>query len=311
MAAQKALALEEKSDGSAGEKERGREAKRSTTGRGWRDSNSLSVYFKEIARIPLLTRDEEIKLARRVRKGDSAALEHLVTANLRFVVSVAKKYSGIGLSLEDLVCEGNAGLIRAARRFDERRGVRFLSYGVWWVKQAMLQALAEQVHLVRLPLNRTGLLHRMQKKADELRKALEREPTHAEIAKAMSLTEDEVVDTFESMRTYLSLDGGIDGNEEEVGLFEFLSDSSAASPDERVAQSSLGDDLGAAVGALPPREAEIIRLYYGIGTDRGQTLEEIGDKFHLSRERVRQIKEVAIRRLQHNPSGEALRSYLS
>jgi len=312
MAAGTALALESKpgtKTTGTGSDDRG--SSRGGSGRGWSDSNSLGVYFREIARIPLLTRDEEIKLAKRVRKGDEKALAVLVTSNLRFVVSVAKKYSGLGLSLEDLVSEGNAGLIRAARRFDERRGVRFLSYGVWWVKQAMLQALAEQVPVVRLPLNRTGLMHRMQKKADELRKALEREPTYAEIGKALSLTEHEVADTLESTRTFLSLDGGIDGNDEEVGLLEFLEDSSAASPDERVTRSTLREDLEAAVLTLPPREAEIIRLYFGLGSDRGQTLEEIGTKFRLSRERVRQIKEVAIRRLQHTPRGEALRSYLS
>lgn len=285
---------------------------RAASGRfNWRDSQSLGLYFREIGKIPLLTREEEVQLARRARKGDEAALAKLVTSNLRFVVSVAKKYAGIGLSLEDLVCEGNVGLIRAARRFDDRRGVRFLSYGVWWVKQAMLQALAEQVPVVRIPLNRAGLLNRMNRKADELRKALEREPTHAEIASSMSLTEEEVADTFESTRTYLSLDGGIDGNDEEIGLFEFIQDSSAISPDDRVARSSLRDDLASAVDTLSAREAEIVRLYYGLGRDHGETLEEIGNRFHLSRERIRQIKEAAIRRLQMNSRGQALKSYLS
>jgi RNA polymerase primary sigma factor len=167
------------------------------------------------------------------------------------------------------------------------------------------------VPVVRIPLNRAGLLNRMQRRADELRKALEREPTYSEIAKSLSLSEVEVADTLECTRTYLSLDGGIEGNDEEVGLMEFLEDASAASPDERVARSSLRDDLEAAVAMLPAREAEIIRLYFGLGSDRGQTLEEIGSRFRLSRERVRQIKEAAIRRLQHNPQGEALRSYLS
>lgn len=276
-----------------------------------KDSGTLGVYFREIGRIPLLTREEEVRLARRVRKGDQQALARLVTSNLRFVVSVAKKYSGIGLSLEDLVSEGNVGLIRAAHRFDDRRGVRFLSYAVWWIKQAMLQALAEQVPVVRIPLNRAGLLNRLQRKADELRKALEREPTHAEIASALSLTEEEVADTLESMRTYLSLDGGIEGNDEEVGLMEFLEDSSVESPDEGVTQSTLRDDLKAAVDTLPPREAEILRLYFGLGRDHGQTLEEIGTRFHLSRERVRQIKEAAIRKLRSTPQGQALHSYLS
>jgi RNA polymerase primary sigma factor len=276
-----------------------------------RDSRSLAVYFKEIGRIPLLTRDEEIRLARRARAGDQKAMAALATANLRFVVSVAKKYAGLGLSLEDLVSEGNVGLMRATRRFDDRRGVRFLSYAVWWIKQAMLQALAEQVPVVRIPLNRTGLIHRMQRKADELRKALEREPTHAEIASALSLTEEEVADTLESMRTYLSLDGGFDGNDDEVGLMEFLEDSSTTPPNERVERASLCEDLRTAVESLPEREAEIIRLYYGLDTDQGQTLEEIGSRFHLSRERIRQIKEAAVRRLQQNEHGHRLRTYLA
>jgi RNA polymerase primary sigma factor len=276
-----------------------------------KDSGTLGIYFREIGRIPLLTRDEEVRLARRVRKGDQEALAKLVTANLRFVVSVAKKYAGIGLSLEDLVSEGNVGLIRAAHRFDDRRGVRFLSYAVWWIKQAMLQALAEQVPVVRIPLNRAGLLNRLQRKADELRKALEREPTHAEIASALSLTEEEVADTLESMRTYLSLDGGIEGNDEEVGLMEFLHDSSVEPPDASVTQLTLREDLKAAVDTLAPREAEILRLYFGLERDQGQTLEEIGSRFHLSRERVRQIKEAAIRKLRQTPQGQALQSYLS
>jgi RNA polymerase primary sigma factor len=201
--------------------------------------------------------------------------------------------------------------MRATRRFDDRRGVRFLSYAVWWIKQAMLQALAEQVPVVRIPLNRTGLIHRMQRKADELRKALEREPTHAEIASALSLTEEEVADTLESMRTYLSLDGGFDGNDDEVGLMEFLEDSSTTPPNERVERASLCEDLRTAVESLPEREAEIIRLYYGLDTDQGQTLEEIGSRFHLSRERIRQIKEAAVRRLQQNEHGHRLRTYLA
>lgn len=276
-----------------------------------RDSGTLGTYFRDIGRIPLITREEEIRLARRVRRGDQEALAKLVTANLRFVVSVAKKYAGLGLSLEDLVSEGNVGLIRAARRFDDRRGVRFLSYAVWWIKQAMLQALAEQVPVVRIPLNRAGLLNRLQRKADELRKALEREPTYAEIASALSLTDEEVADTLESMRTYLSLDGGIEGNDEEIGLMEFLEDSSAVSPDERVHLSSLREDLEAAVETLPAREAEILRRYFGLDSDRSETLEEIGNRFHLSRERVRQIKEAAIRRIRLTPRGQALQSYLS
>jgi len=281
------------------------------TSKAFRDSGTLGTYFRDIGRISLITREEEVRLARRVRRGDQKALASLVTANLRFVVSVAKKYAGLGLSLEDLVSEGNVGLIRAAHRFDDRRGVRFLSYAVWWIKQAMLQALAEQVPVVRIPLNRAGLLNRLQRKADELRKALEREPTHAEIASAMSLTEEEVADTLESMRTYLSLDGGIEGNDEEIGLMEFLEDSSAASPDERVLHSALREDLEAAVETLPAREAEILRRYFGLDSDRSETLEEIGNRFHLSRERVRQIKEAAIRRIRLTSRGQALQSYLS
>lgn len=313
MAVSPGVAIDERSRGrgSARPGAARRNGRSGSGGSGGKDSRSLGLYFREIAKVPLLTREAEVQLARRIRRGDQEALSRLVTANLRFVVSVAKRYTGLGLSLEDLVSEGNVGLIRAARRFDERRGVRFLSYGVWWVKQAMLQALAEQVPVVRIPLNRAGLLNRLQKKADELRKALEREPTHAEIATALSLTEDEVSDTLESMRTYLSLDGGIEGNDEEVGLMEFLEDSSAPPPDERVTRSTLRDDLTEAVDSLPQREAEIIRLYYGLGKNHGQTLEQIGNRFNLSRERVRQIKEAAIRRLQGNSQGEVLRSYLS
>jgi RNA polymerase primary sigma factor len=275
------------------------------------DNTTLGIYFKQIGRISLLTREEEVKLARRVRRGDKVALEHLVAANLRFVVSVAKKYVGIGLSLEDLVSEGNLGIMRAANRFDERRGVRFLSYAVWWIKQAILQALAEQIPLVRIPLNRAGLLHRMQKAADELRKALEREPTYAEIAKAMSLSEEEVADTLELSRTYLSLEGGSDNDDDSVGLQEFLEDSSVAPPDERATRMSLRSDLATAIGELPEREAEVIRSYYGLVSGEGQTLEEIGDRFHLSRERIRQIKESAIRKMRSGSRSHALASYLS
>ncbi len=275
------------------------------------DIGSLGIYFRDIGRINLLTKDEEVQLARRVRRGDSEALARLVTANLRFVVSVAKRYVGLGLSLEDLVAEGNVGIIRAARKFDDRRGVRFLSYGVWWIKQAMLQALAEQVPVVRIPLNRNGLMHKLQKTADQLRKALEREPTYAEIAKAVSLSEDEVANTMELTRSYLSLDGGPEGDDDAVGLMEFIEDSSAVSPDERVARANLREDLMAAIDELPAREAEVLRLYYGFGLREGKTLEEIGDRFHLSRERIRQIKEVAIRRIRGGAKGQALESYLA
>jgi RNA polymerase primary sigma factor len=275
------------------------------------DLGSLGIYFKDIGRISLLTKDEEVRLARRVRKGDQEALAHLVTANLRFVVSVAKRYVGLGLSLEDLVSEGNVGLIRAAHKFDDRRGVRFLSYGVWWVKQAMLQALAEQVPVVRIPLNRTGLMHKLQKTADELRKALEREPTYAEIAKALSLSEDEVADTLELTRSYLSLDGGPDGEDDGIGLMEFIEDATTASPDERVTRAGLREDLMAAIEDLPTREAEVLRLYFGLGLREGKTLEEIGSRFNLSRERVRQIKEAAIRRIRGSARSQSLASYLA
>lgn len=274
------------------------------------DLGSLGIYFRDIGRIDLLTKQEEVQLARRARRGDQEALARLVTANLRFVVSVAKRYVGLGLSLEDLVSEGNVGIIRAARKFDDRRGVRFLSYGVWWIKQAMLQALAEQVPVVRIPLNRNGLMHKLQKTADQLRKALEREPTYAEIAKALSLSEDEVADTMELTRSYLSLDGGPDGDDDAIGLFEFIEDATTTSPDERVAHATLRDDLMAAIDELPEREAEVLRLYYGFGAREGKTLEEIGSRFHLSRERIRQIKEAAIRRIRGGARGQALESYL-
>ena len=279
--------------------------------RKYRDEDrSLDLYLREIGETPLIKAEEEVKLAKRIRLGDQSALEKLTKANLRFVVSVAKQYQNQGLSLSDLINEGNIGLIKAAKRFDETRGFKFISYAVWWIRQAILQALAEQSRIVRLPLNRVGTLHKIGKISSALQQQYGREPSADEIAKKLELTEGEVSDTLKISNSHLSLDAPFSISEDN-SLIDILEDEMQASPDESLLSDSLRVEIEKALDSLTPREAEVINLYFGLNHEKPLTLEEIGARFSLTRERVRQIKEKAIRRLRHASRSKALRAYLN
>jgi RNA polymerase primary sigma factor len=281
------------------------------TTRRYRDEDrSLDLYLREIGETPLINAAEEVELAKRIRKGDQKALEKLTKANLRFVVSVAKQYQNQGLSLADLINEGNIGLIKAAKRFDETRGFKFISYAVWWIRQAILQALAEQSRIVRLPLNRVGTLHKIGKVSSTLQQDLGREPSPNEIAVELSLTEGEVSDTLKISNSHLSLDAPFSASEDN-SLIDILEDEMQPSPDESLLSESLKVEIEKALDTLTPREAEVINLYFGLNHEKPLTLEEIGARFSLTRERVRQIKEKAIRRLRHASRSKALRAYLN
>ncbi len=283
----------------------------SKTSRKYRDEDrSLDLYLREIGETPLITAAEEVELAKRIRQGDQRSLEKLTKANLRFVVSVAKQYQNQGLSLADLINEGNIGLIKAAKRFDETRGFKFISYAVWWIRQAILQALAEQSRIVRLPLNRVGTLHKIGKISSSLQQEYGREPSAKEIAKKLSLTEGEVSDTLKISNSHLSLDAPFSVSEDN-SLIDILEDEMQPSPDESLLDDSLRDEIEKALDTLTPREAEVINLYFGLNHEKPLTLEEIGARFSLTRERVRQIKEKAIRRLRHASRSKTLRAYLN
>lgn len=283
----------------------------SKTARKYRDEDrSLDLYLREIGETPLISAKEEVLLAKRIRQGDQKALEKLTKANLRFVVSVAKQYQNQGLSLADLINEGNIGLIKAAKRFDETRGFKFISYAVWWIRQAILQALAEQSRIVRLPLNRVGTLHKIGKISSSLQQEFGREPSAKEIANELSLTEGEVSDTLKISNSHLSLDAPFSVSEDN-SLIDILEDEMQPSPDESLLDDSLRVEIEKALDTLTPREAEVINLYFGLNQEKPLTLEEIGARFSLTRERVRQIKEKAIRRLRHASRSKALRAYLN
>jgi RNA polymerase primary sigma factor len=274
-----------------------------------RESQSLDKYLQEIGRVELLDPDEEIDLARRIKKGDQKALEKLTKANLRFVVSVAKQYQNQGLSLGDLINEGNLGLIKAAKRFDETRGFKFISYAVWWIRQSILQALAEQSRIVRLPLNRVGALNKIGKAFSTLEQEFEREPSASELAEELDMSLFEVADTLKISGRHLSMDAPfIQG--EDNRLLDVIQDERTPMPDHSLVRESLSKEVERALGTLTEREAEVIRLYFGLGREHSLTLEEIGEKFQLTRERVRQIKEKAIRRLRHASRSKQLRAYL-
>ena len=275
-----------------------------------RESQSLDKYLQEIGKVELLTPDEEVELARRIRQGDQVALERLTKANLRFVVSVAKQYQNQGLSLGDLINEGNLGLIKAARRFDETRGFKFISYAVWWIRQSILQALAEQSRIVRLPLNRVGALNKIGKAFSNLEQKYEREPSPEEIAEVIEgMTEDEIAETLKISGRHTSIDAPFVQGEEN-SLLEVLRNESERDPDSLLIDESLSRDVDRALNTLTLREAEVVRLYFGISTEHALTLEEIGERFDLTRERVRQIKEKAIRRLRHTSRSKGLKTYL-
>ena len=275
-----------------------------------RESQSLDKYLQEIGKVELLTPDEEVELARRIKQGDQIALEKLTKANLRFVVSVAKKYQNLGLSLGDLINEGNLGLIKAAKRFDETRGFKFISYAVWWIRQSILQALAEQSRIVRLPLNRVGALNKIGKAFSKLEQEFEREPSPEEISEVLeNMSEDEISDTLKISGRHVSVDAPFVQGEENR-LLDVLENDAEPNPDNELINESLSKEVERALSTLTQREAEVIRLYFGIGVEHSLTLEEIGEKFDLTRERVRQIKEKAIRRLRHTSRSKGLKTYL-
>lgn len=274
-----------------------------------RESQSLDKYLQEIGKVDLLTADEEVELAKRIKAGDQIALEKLTKANLRFVVSVAKQYQNQGLTLGDLINEGNLGLIKAAQRFDETRGFKFISYAVWWIRQSILQALAEQSRIVRLPLNRVGSLNKISKTFSELEQKYEREPSPEELADVLEVTTAEVVDTMKISGRHVSMDAPfIQG--EENSLLDVLENDSEETPDSGLMSDSLRREVQRALSTLTQREADVIALYFGLNGEQALTLEEIGEKFNLTRERVRQIKEKAIRRLRHTSRSKALKPYL-
>jgi RNA polymerase primary sigma factor len=274
-----------------------------------RANQSLDRYLQEIGEVPLLTPAEEIELAGRIRQGEQLALEKLTQANLRFVVSVAKQYQNQGLSLGDLINEGNLGLIKAAKRFDETRGFKFISYAVWWIRQSILQALAEQSRVVRLPLNRVGALNKIGKAFSALEQEFEREPSAQEIADQLDMSSTEVSDTLKISGRHLSMDAPF-ANGDENRLLDVLQNEEQPDPDNDLIDESLKIEVNRALSTLTPREAEVVRLYFGLDREHPLTLEEIGERFNLTRERVRQIKEKAIRRLRHTSRSRALRAFL-
>jgi len=269
----------------------------------------LDQYLRDISAYPLITREEEGELARRIRNNEQEALDKLVRSNLRFVVSVAKKYQNQGVSLSDLINEGNLGLIRAAHKFDETKGIKFISYAVWWIRQAILQALAEQSRIVRVPLNRAGTLHRIGKRASALLQELGREPTHEEIAEGMDITEEEVAKTMSISQGHLSLDAPMAPGEDNR-LLDYLPDTLNPTPDEQTFEKALTESIEEALAHLKERESKILRLYFGLEGSDPMTLEEIGSLLGITRERVRQIKEKALSRLRHVSRARALESYL-
>jgi RNA polymerase primary sigma factor len=274
------------------------------------DEGSLDQYLREISQYPLISREDEVDLARRIRTGCELSLDKLVRSNLRFVVSVAKKYQNQGVSLSDLINEGNLGLIRAAHKFDETKGIKFISYAVWWIRQAILQALAEQSRIVRVPLNRAGTLHRIGKRSSALQQELGREPTVEEIAEGMDISEEEIEKTLSISQSHLSLDATLTPGEDNK-LLDYLPDTQNASPDQETFERALTDSIEEVLGTLKEREAKILRLYFGLEGQEPMTLEEIGSMMGITRERVRQIKEKALARLRHVSRARALESFLS
>ena len=274
-----------------------------------RESQSLDKYLQEIGKVDLLTPDEEVTLAQRIKEGDQFALEKLTKANLRFVVSVAKQYQNQGLSLGDLINEGNLGLIKAAKRFDETRGFKFISYAVWWIRQSIMQALAEQSRIVRLPLNRVGSLNKISKTFSELEQKFQREPSSEELAEVLDITTEEVTDTMKISGRHVSMDAPFVQGEEN-SLLDVLANDSEETPDSGLMIDSLRKEVQRALSTLTQRESDVIAYYFGLNGEHAMTLEEIGQKYNLTRERVRQIKEKATRRLRHSSRSNTLKPFL-
>ena len=276
-----------------------------------RESKSLDQYLQEIGKVDLLTPEQEIELAIRIKKGDKQALEALTKANLRFVVSVAKQFQNQGLSLGDLINEGNLGLIKAAQRFDETRGFKFISYAVWWIRQSIMQAIAEQSRIVRLPLNRVGSLGKLSKAYRDLEQEYERKPTTEELAQVLDMNVDEVADTMQLYGRHVSMDAPLkEGDDNKNSLGDILVNEQQPSPDGTLMKESLKQEVENVLSTLNEREAEVIKLYFGINSEHAATLEEIGERFNLTRERVRQIKEKALRSLRYASRSSSLKAYL-
>ena len=274
-----------------------------------RETASWDKYLQEIGKVDLITAEEEVELAQKIRAGDENALDKLTKANLRFVVSVAKQYQNQGLTLPDLINEGNLGLIKAARRFDETRGFKFISYAVWWIRQSILQALAEQSRIVRLPLNKIGSINKINKMYAFLEQANERVPSAEEIAKELDMTVSDVKESMKNSGRHVSMDAPlVEG--EDSNLYDVLRSGESPNPDKNLLHESLRTEIERALETLTPREADVVRLYFGLGEKHAMTLEEIGETFDLTRERVRQIKEKAIRRLKHTSRSRILKTYL-
>ncbi len=274
-----------------------------------RESQSLDKYLQEIGKVDLITAEVEVELAKRIREGDQVALEKLTKANLRFVVSVAKQYQNSGLTLGDLINEGNLGLIKAAGRFDEKRGFKFISYAVWWIRQSIMQALAEQSRIVRLPLNRIGSLTKISKSFSDLEQRFQREPSTDEIAEVMGITQEEVVDSMKIAGRHVSVDAPFSVGED-GSLLDVLSDTNESNPESEMMAESLVKEVQRSLTTLTVRESEVISLYFGLNGKKPMTLEEIGFKFDLTRERVRQLEAQALNRLRQSSAHVILRDYL-
>jgi RNA polymerase primary sigma factor len=274
-----------------------------------RESKSLDKYLQDISKLPLITADEEVELAQLIREDDQVALDKLVTANLRFVVSVAKQYQNQGLTLPDLINEGNAGLVKAAKRFDETRGFKFISYAVWWIRQAILQALAEQARVVRLPLNKIGSINKINKAYSFLEQSYQRPPSTEEIAKELDMTLSDVKLSMKNSGRHLSMDAPLREGED-FSLYDVVSSTESPRPDNDLMADSLKLEINRALDTLSNKEGDVIKLYYGLGGEMPMSLDEIGVTFDLSRERVRQIKEKGIRRLRHTSKSKILKTYL-
>lgn len=276
-----------------------------------RETASLDKYLSEIGRVELISADEEVELAKKIKQGDQAALEKLTKANLRFVVSVSKQYQNQGLTLPDLINEGNLGLIKAAQRFDETRGFKFISYAVWWIRQSILQALAEQSRIVRLPLNKIGTINKINKTFSKLEQEFEREPTPGEISDLLEMTEQDVKDSMRTTDRHVSMDAPLSTSDDGSGnLYDLMISDDSPSPEHELINDSLRREIERALTTLTMREAEVLRCFFGLDGKAAMTLEEIGEKFELTRERVRQIKEKGIRRLKHTSRSKILKTYL-
>src|SRR5688572_3299148 len=275
-----------------------------------RETASLDMYLQDIGRVELITAQEEVVLAQKIRAGDQRALDKLVKANLRFVVSVSKQYQNQGLSLPDLINEGNFGLIKAAQRFDETRGFKFISYAVWWIRQSILQALAEQSRIVRLPLNKIGAINKINKTMSKLEQDLEREPSYDEISDVLDMLPQDISDTMRNHSRHMSMDAPLSSNEDGGSMYDLMQNEASQNPDKTLLTESLQMEIYRSLSTLTDREADVVKLFFGLGGKHPHSLEEIGEKFQLTRERVRQIKEKAVRRLKHGSRSRLLKAYL-